>query len=56
MRIDAFATQLRKLTDDYYHQLITLEEYRQQRKVILDEVDSEINHVRQNASATDFAT
>lgn len=34
---------LRELSNDYYHNLIGFEEYREQRKVILDTIDLQIN-------------
>jgi len=43
--IDYFSRQLRELVDDYYHQQLTVIEYRQKRKMILDQLDSEINHI-----------
>lgn len=45
IRIETFAVQLRKLVDDYYQQLISFEEYRRQRKLIFDEIDSKLNRV-----------
>jgi len=53
-RIETLAMQLRKLSDDYYQQLISLEEYRRQRKPIFDEVDLKINHVNSNVSEKDL--
>ena len=43
--MDHFTRQLRELVDDYYHQQISVIEYRQMRKVILDQADSDINHI-----------
>ena len=37
-----YAQQLRQLTDDYYHQQLTLAEYRAQRKQILDHIEKEL--------------
>ncbi len=34
-----FSRQLRELSDDYANQRILLEDYRAQRKVVLDEID-----------------
>ena len=43
--IEHFAIQLRGLVAEYYHQKITVIEYRQERKIILDQADSDINHI-----------
>ena len=43
--IEHFAKQLRGLVNDYYLQQITVIEYRQERKAILDQADSDINHI-----------
>jgi hypothetical protein len=45
VRVETFAAQLRKLVDDYYQQLISFEEYRRQRKLIFDEIDSKLNRL-----------
>ncbi len=54
--IDSYAAQLRKLTEDYYNQLISMQDYRQQRKQILDEIDAEFNHNSRNVSEKDFVS
>ena len=38
-----FSALLRNLSSDYYHNRIGFEEYRAQRKVILDNIDEEFN-------------
>lgn len=43
--IEHFAIQLRGLVAEYYRQKITVIEYRQERKIILDQADSDINHI-----------
>ncbi len=53
-RIETLAMQLRKLSADYYQQLLSLQEYRQQRKLILDEVDLKINLAVKNVSEKDL--
>jgi len=39
----SFSAQLRNLSKDYYQNHIDFEEYRAQRKVILDKIDEEFN-------------
>ncbi len=39
----SISMMLRDLSSDYYHNHIGLEEYRQQRKIILDNIDQQIN-------------
>lgn len=36
---------IRELSNDYYQQRITKEEYRQLRKELLDRIDKEINYI-----------
>jgi len=36
-----YSQQLRQLVDEYYHQQLPLETYRAQRKLILDQIESE---------------
>lgn len=36
-----YSQQLRQLVDEYYHQQMPLELYRAQRKLILDQIESE---------------
>ena len=40
---NSFSLMLRNLTDAYYHEAIGFEEYRAQRKIILDKIDEEFN-------------
>lgn len=40
-----YIEKLRRLVDDYYYQQISFEEYRRQRKFLLDEIDGKFNHV-----------
>ena len=37
-----YAQQLRRLTDDYFHQQLSLGEYRAQRKDIFDHIEKEL--------------
>ena len=39
----SISMMLRDLSADYYHELIGFEEYRKQRKIILDNIDHQIN-------------
>jgi len=39
----SYALILRNLSSDYYHNHIGFEEYRQQRRIILDQIDAEMN-------------
>jgi len=39
----SYSSLLRKLSNDYYHNHIGFEEYRAQRKIILDKIDEELN-------------
>ncbi|MDH5180997.1 MAG: hypothetical protein OEZ39_13050 [Gammaproteobacteria bacterium] len=41
----SYAEQLQGLSDDYYNCRIELDEYRTRRKMLLDELDREINGV-----------
>lgn len=46
-----YSQQLRRLIDDYYHQQLSVDEYRAQRKLIFDQIDSElVDRRRSNAS------
>lgn len=40
-----YCEKLRRLVDDYYYQQISIEEYRRQRKYLLDEIDGKYNNV-----------
>lgn len=42
--------KLRCLSDDYYNQRITQEEYRSQRKIILDDLDAKFNPIKTESS------
>ena len=37
-----YAQQLRRLVEDYYYQQMTADEYRAQRKLILDHIENEL--------------
>ena len=37
--------ELRRLSSDYYHSHINFDEYRIQRKIILDKIDQELNGI-----------
>ncbi len=37
-----YAQQLRRLTDDYYHQQLALADYRARRKAIFDHIEKEL--------------
>jgi hypothetical protein len=50
-KIDYFARQLRELVDAYYHQQMTVINYRQERKILLDNLDSEVNHISPKTAA-----
>lgn len=39
----SYSLLLQNLSADYYHNHLSFEEYRQQRKVILDKIDEEMN-------------
>ncbi len=43
----SYSAMLRSLSADHYYQRITREEYRQQRRQILDRIDEEFNGRRQ---------
>ncbi len=43
MNISIFSAQLHRLSEDYANQRISAEDYRNQRKIILDEIDICIN-------------
>ncbi len=45
VEIPRYSEQLRQLTDEYYYQQVSSEEYRRQRKQILDAIDRDINHI-----------
>ncbi|MBI3560581.1 MAG: hypothetical protein HY080_02545 [Gammaproteobacteria bacterium] len=47
-RIEEYSKQLRQLNSEYYYQKISLDEYRQRRKIILIQLDYEINHLTKN--------
>ena len=40
-----YSDAIRELADDYYNQRLTLEEYREQRKTLLDKIDEEYNGI-----------
>lgn len=39
----SYSLMLRNLSSDYYHNHIGFDEYRAQRKIILDKIDKELN-------------
>ena len=39
----SYSLMLRNLSSDYYHNHIGFDEYRSQRKIILDKIDRELN-------------
>jgi len=39
----SYAEQIRRLSNDYYHNHLGFDEYRAQRKVYLDKIDREFN-------------
>lgn len=39
--MEKYSQQLRQLVDEYYHQQMPLDAYRAQRKLILDQIESE---------------
>lgn len=43
MPTTSFSKMLRDLSSDYYRRAITSAEYRQRRKILLDEIDAEYN-------------
>lgn len=40
--LEKYSAQLRQVVDDYYHNQMTLSEYRAQRNIILDCIEIEI--------------
>lgn len=40
--LEKYSQQLRQVVDDYYHNQMTLEEYRTQRNIILDSIENEV--------------
>lgn len=53
MSDSSYSEQIQGLSDDYYNSRINLDEYRARRKVLLDELDKEINGVRIDESEDD---
>ena len=51
-----YAPQLRRLIDDYYHQQITVEDYKAQRKLIFDQIEKELAGVIADSEASVPAT
>lgn len=50
-----YSQQLRRLVDEYYHQQITVEDYRAQRKIIFDQIEMEqTGGGNSEAQKTDF--
>ena len=43
MNDGSLSAQVRHLASDYYHQRISFEQYRSQRKIILNRMDEELN-------------
>jgi len=50
-----YSIQIQALLDDYYNNRIGMDEYRQQRTQLLDEIDKEVNGTEreQNKDSTD---
>lgn len=42
VEIGKYALQLRRLVEEYYHQQMTMDDYRLQRKRILDQLEMEL--------------
>jgi hypothetical protein len=49
----SYSTMLRKLSDDYFQNHIGFEEYRIQRKILLDKIDAEFNGDQTNVKTDD---
>ena len=53
MNDGSLSEQLRHLASDYYHQRISFEQYRAQRKIILNKIDEEFNGLHLNEAQAD---
>lgn len=40
--MEKYSQQLRQLVDEYYHQQLTVEEYRAHRKLLFDEIEIQL--------------
>lgn len=49
MEFSDYSIHLKELLDDYCNQRIQVDEYRQQRKFIFDEIDKKYNRLNVNA-------
>ena len=49
----SYSESLRELSKDYYQHHISVEEYRSNRKLILDKIDEEFNGVKPEVTSTD---
>ena len=56
MNDGSLSAQLRHLSSDYYHNRIDFEQYRAQRKIILDKVDEEFNGQHLTETQADAGT
>ncbi|MCW9048174.1 MAG: hypothetical protein OQK46_08870 [Gammaproteobacteria bacterium] len=52
----SYSTKLRELSKDYYQNHIRLDEYRSQRKLIIDKIDEEFNGRRVDGNQLDTNT
>ncbi|MCW8935081.1 MAG: hypothetical protein OQK98_10190 [Gammaproteobacteria bacterium] len=52
----SYSTKLRELSKDYYQNHIRLDEYRSQRKLIIDKIDEEFNGRRIDGNQLDTNT
>ena len=52
MQEKSYSRLLRNLANDYYRNYISLDEYRAQRKKILDQIDLEINNRQAESEET----
>lgn len=55
MNINDYSMRLRELSDDYANQRLLPEEYRMQRKILLDQIDSQMNGIDSNYTAESSA-
>lgn len=51
-----YSQQLRRLIDDYYHQQMTSDDYRAQRKLIFDDIEREFTGRNNNNETRTAAT
>lgn len=48
-----YTTAIKNLFKDYYNRSLTVEEYRAQRKQLIDQMDKEFNGVKNRTRVTD---